>query len=161
MSYVSRSLMPGETVVEQVHLHWIIFFKSIAILFVAIALFLYGHAPHDPSLEKLLKVIAGIFLVAAILSGIINLIEYWTTEIAVTNRRVILKKGLIWRKSKEIILPQVESILVDQDIPGRILGYSSIQVVGSGGTIERFHFIANPMAFRDAVHAEIMRVQFR
>ncbi len=75
-----------------------------------------------------------------------------TSEFAVTNRRVIIKVGLVSRKTVELNLEKVESIGVEQTILGRILGYGAIVVVGTGGTKEPFPRIADPMGFRRAVN---------
>ncbi len=75
-----------------------------------------------------------------------------TSEFAVTNRRVIIKVGLVSRKTVELNLEKVESIGVEQTILGRLLGYGTLVVVGTGGTKEPFQRIADPMAFRRAVN---------
>jgi uncharacterized membrane protein YdbT with pleckstrin-like domain len=75
-----------------------------------------------------------------------------TSEFAVTNRRVVIKVGLVSRKTVELNLEKVESIGVEQTILGRILGYGTIVVVGTGGTKEPFRGIADPMGFRRAVN---------
>lgn len=75
-----------------------------------------------------------------------------TSEFAVTNRRVIIKVGLVSRKTVELKLDKVESIGVEQTIPGRILGYGTIVVRGTGGTNEAFRGIARPLEFRRAVN---------
>ena len=84
-----------------------------------------------------------------------------TSEFAVTNRRVIIKVGLVSRKTVELNLEKVESIGVEQTILGRILGYGTIVVVGTGGTKEPFRGIADPMGFRRAVNeaTEALRVR--
>ena len=75
-----------------------------------------------------------------------------TSEFAVTNRRVIIKVGLVSRRTVELNLEKVESIGVEQTVLGRILGYGAIVVVGTGGTKEPFSRIADPMGFRRAVN---------
>ncbi len=75
-----------------------------------------------------------------------------TSEFAVTNRRVIIKVGLVSRRTVELNLEKVESIGVDQPILGRLFGYGQIVVVGTGGTREPFPAIADPMGFRRAVN---------
>jgi uncharacterized membrane protein YdbT with pleckstrin-like domain len=75
-----------------------------------------------------------------------------TSEFAVTNRRVIIKVGLVSRKTVELNLEKVESIGVEQTILGRVLGYGTIVVVGTGGTKEPFARITDPMGFRRAVN---------
>jgi len=76
------------------------------------------------------------------------LIDLYTDEFAITNKRVIIKTGLISRKTFEMNHSKIESVNVDQSILGRILGYGTISIVGSGGTKEVFPKIKNPLRFR-------------
>src|SRR5215475_9184348 len=48
------------------------------------------------------------------------------TEMAVTNRRVVVKTGLASRKTIEMLLNKIESIEVNETAAGRALGYGSI-----------------------------------
>jgi uncharacterized membrane protein YdbT with pleckstrin-like domain len=76
------------------------------------------------------------------------LIDFLTSEFAITNKRVIIKVGFISRRTLEINLQKIESISVDQTILGRILDYGNIVVIGTGGTKEPFSNISAPMEFR-------------
>lgn len=76
------------------------------------------------------------------------LIRRATSEHAITNKRVIIKVGLISRRTLEMNLSKIESVNVNQSIVARLLGYGSIVVVGTGGTREVFHDIADPLGFR-------------
>ena len=76
------------------------------------------------------------------------LIDRWTSEFAITNKRIIIKVGLISRHTVEMNLTKIESVDIDQSIMGRILGYGTITVIGTGGTREAFLNIAHPMEFR-------------
>ncbi len=75
-------------------------------------------------------------------------IRYATSEFAITNKRVIIKVGLISRRTLEMNLSKIESVNVSQSILARLLGYGSIVVIGTGGTRETFHNIAEPLVFR-------------
>ena len=79
---------------------------------------------------------------------ILPLIDRCTSEFAITNKRVIMKVGLIRRKALEMNLSKIESVNVDQSIMGRILGYGTITIIGTGGSRESFHRISKPMEFR-------------
>lgn len=79
---------------------------------------------------------------------ILPLVDYLTSEYVITNRRVIVKVGLIARSTLEMNLLKIESVNVDQSILGRILNYGSITIIGTGGTRETFHGISSPMVFR-------------
>ncbi len=78
------------------------------------------------------------------------LITFLTSEFAITNKRVIIKVGAISRKTLEMNLTKIESVNVDQSILGRIFGYGTITVIGTGGTREPFHRISGPLNFRKA-----------
>ncbi len=73
---------------------------------------------------------------------------YRSSEFAVTNKRVLMKAGVLRRRSLEILLSKIEAIGVDQSLLGRFLNYGSLTVGGTGGTKEVFDKIAAPMEFR-------------
>jgi uncharacterized membrane protein YdbT with pleckstrin-like domain len=80
---------------------------------------------------------------------------YRSADFAVTTSRLILKQGLISRRTLELQLNKVEAVNVDQSLFGRILGYGTLQVGGTGGTKEVFSIVNHPDAFRTAVQAQI------
>ena len=87
------------------------------------------------------------------LSGIFTLfiapaLARWSDEFVVTNKRVIIKTGIVSRKTLEMNLNKIESVNVDQSIMGRLLGYGDITIMGTGGTRETFPNIGNAVEFR-------------
>jgi uncharacterized membrane protein YdbT with pleckstrin-like domain len=80
---------------------------------------------------------------------------YKTTEFALTNKRIIAKKGIFRRHSMEILLSKIETVRVAQGIDGRIFDFGTVTVVGSGGTNEFFKSISNPMELRKMINAKI------
>jgi uncharacterized membrane protein YdbT with pleckstrin-like domain len=99
-------------------------------------------------------IIVGFFLLIAFGLGLIfwliAYIRYKTTELAITNKRVIAKFGFISRKTIEISVKKVESIQVDQSILGRIFNYGSLIIAGAGDPQAPVSGISNPMGFRRA-----------
>jgi uncharacterized membrane protein YdbT with pleckstrin-like domain len=73
----------------------------------------------------------------------------------VTNRRVLIKTGMSSRRTLDLMLSRVESIGVEESTAGRIFGYGSVIVRGTGGTPEPFLMIAHPQDFRRAVQEQI------
>ncbi|MBK8659832.1 MAG: PH domain-containing protein [Bacteroidetes bacterium] len=79
---------------------------------------------------------------------IVPSLKRWSDEFVVTNKRLICKTGLISRKTLEMNLNKIETVNVDQSILGRLLGYGTITIIGTGGTREAFEDIAAPVEFR-------------
>lgn len=84
-----------------------------------------------------------------------------STELAVTDRRVIAKFGFIRRSTVELNLSKVESVRVEQTVMGRIFNYGSIFVTGTGSTMDPIPFIADPIKFRQAVQSASDAIQVR
>jgi uncharacterized membrane protein YdbT with pleckstrin-like domain len=76
------------------------------------------------------------------------LITYLTTEMAVTSRRVIAKRGFIRRTALDLNHARVESVQINQGIFGRIFNSGTVVIRGTGGTNSSFPGISNPMEFR-------------
>lgn len=75
-------------------------------------------------------------------------LQRWSGEFVITNKRVVIKQGLFSRKTFEMNLSKIESVNVDQSIFGRIFGFGSITIIGTGGTRETFNDIRKPIEFR-------------
>lgn len=93
-------------------------------------------------------------------SGILTLWLYplivrWSSEFAITNRRVVIKTGLIQRRTVELNIHQVESVNIEQSILGRLFDYGTVTIVGSGGTKEVFAYIERPLEFRRAYQQQV------
>jgi uncharacterized membrane protein YdbT with pleckstrin-like domain len=97
-------------------------------------------------------------LVSGAIAILMGMIRRNATEMAVTNRRVVIKTGLVNRKTIEMLLGKVESIEVNETAVGRMLGYGTIVVIGTGGTPEPFHKVAHPLEFRSQVQQQIEKL---
>ena len=74
-----------------------------------------------------------------------------TTEMAYTNKRVIIKTGIISRDTDEIRSDRIESIDIKQSILGRIFGFGTIYVTGTGGKIIALENVTNVIEMRKAL----------
>src|SRR6185312_336245 len=124
MSYIDDSLIAGEVVVHRARVSW------------------WSQAGH---------VVLGIVLLP-VLIGLVFLGIAWvrihSTELAITNKRVIAKFGFIKRDTVEINLSKVEAVRVEQGFWGRMLNFGTILMSGTGGSIEPIPNIADPLVFR-------------
>jgi uncharacterized membrane protein YdbT with pleckstrin-like domain len=161
MGYIDKNLTDGETVLYETRLHWIVMVRSIvtACILVAVGGFIFYYAQTNASLDAgtlhLLEAAGGVCVIAAVVLILIGAARRNATEMAVTNHRVIIKLGLFGRRTIEMMLNKVESIEVKESTSGRMLGYGTIVVIGSGGTLEPFQRVAHPLQFRSAVQQQI------
>jgi uncharacterized membrane protein YdbT with pleckstrin-like domain len=152
MSYVKSVLQPGETVRYSTDIHWIIYIPGFLLL--VLGGVAYWTALQPVSAYRVWTWIAGFLFACAAVALFIAWFRRWTTEIAVTDRRIIYKRGFIRRRTIEMHLDKVESIDVDQSILGRIMNYGDILIRGVGVGIEPLKNIDSPIAFRNHVTAE-------
>jgi uncharacterized membrane protein YdbT with pleckstrin-like domain len=92
---------------------------------------------------------------AGTLSLLIVAARFYSSEFAITNKRVIAKTGLIRRHSIEVYLDKIEAVEVSQGIAGRILGYGTIVVTGTGGTKDPIPMIPAPLLFKKKIQNEV------
>jgi uncharacterized membrane protein YdbT with pleckstrin-like domain len=155
MSYVEKNLIDGEKLIFRTGVHWIVLFWPIAAVVLLIAagvsIFVLGRFVG--------KIEIGTFVIAgSLVYCLYAVMKRNATQIAVTNRRVIIKTGMADRRSLEIMLPKVESIGIDEPFWGRVFGYGSVVIHGTGGTPDPFRKIAHPSEFRKHVQEQIDKV---
>jgi len=154
MRYVRRVLQPGETIVYAAKLHWVIYLRTILLLIVCVILAGASVSTSDnQNISLALGIAAVIFALLALSTGLRAFIRRATTELAVTDHRVIYKTGLLARHTTEMNRDKVESVDVDQTLLGRIFGYGTIVVRGTGGSLEPIRNIGDPLTFRTYITA--------
>lgn len=102
--------------------------------------------------SQFVPIFFGVVLLPLFGIGLVLLLWAWlvckTTELAITNKRVVSKSGIIRRTAMELRLGKIESIKVDQGIVGRILNFGSIHICGTGGEQTPIECIADPLEFQ-------------
>jgi uncharacterized membrane protein YdbT with pleckstrin-like domain len=124
MSYIDESLIEGETLIHRARVSW----------WSQFGLLLLGAV-------TLVVVVGLVFLVMA-------WIRVRSTEVAITNRRVIAKTGFVKRHTVEINLEKVEALKVEQGMWGRFLNFGTIYISGAGTSVAPIQDIADPLVFR-------------
>jgi uncharacterized membrane protein YdbT with pleckstrin-like domain len=142
MSYVDNSMIPGEQVAFRTRLHPITLVLPVLLILICLrGAFIFGGLYSS-------------WAMLAIIYGVLKYFNFATSEFAVTNKRVIIKVGILRRRTLELQLSKVEAVAVDQGILGRMLGYGNIVVTGTGGSKEPFKTIRGPLEFRRAVQTQ-------
>lgn len=155
MGYIESSLIAGEQVVHTARIHWKIFVIPVLLATSGILLArLLGEHPIG------IGIAVAFFLVASFF-GLRGFVRYKTSEFGVTDKRVIIKVGLIRRQTLETLLAKVEGVGVDQTVLGRILNFGTITISGTGGTKEFFKDVGKPLEFRRAVHEQTTQQQLK
>jgi membrane protein YdbS with pleckstrin-like domain len=156
MSYLDEHLLADERIVYRARLHWTVFGSAIVVVLLGMALagVLRVYAPEYWYAGAALS---GLGLLLAIGPAV----RYASSEFAVTDKRVVAKLGFIERESLETLLSKVEAIGVDQPILGRMLGYGTITITGTGGTEESFRRISNPLELRRQIQTQVVALDER
>jgi uncharacterized membrane protein YdbT with pleckstrin-like domain len=156
MSYVQRVLQPGEQVRHISSIHWIVYWPGVAVALLAVVAFWLGETRF---LTGLWRYTAYALVLVAVVLLIQQWFQWWVTEIAVTNRRVIYKKGLIRRQTNEMNMDKVESVQIDQSILGRMLDYGDVTILGTGEGFETLRTIASPIELRNSITGTTHKAQ--
>jgi uncharacterized membrane protein YdbT with pleckstrin-like domain len=151
MSYVEQVLQPGEQIRHVSSIHWIGYWPGVALALLAAVAYCLSDARLLTGLWRYTAY--ALALVAAVLL-VQEWLKWWVTEIAVTNRRVIYKTGLIWRQTNEMSVDKVESVQINQTILGRLLDYGTVTILGTGeGGFETLRTVAGPLKLRNSITA--------
>ena len=144
MSYVDKSLIPGEKVMYRASLYRLPYFWLIL-----------------PASAAFITAVFHVWIVvlASVIAGGVIYANVWakraSAEFAVTTKRVIIAVGAVRRRTLELMLDKVEGVGVEQSIWGRIFNFGTVTITGSGGTRESFDNIASPLEFRRQVQAQL------
>lgn len=171
MLYVQQSLSPDEEIIHIGHFHWMYTLRAImaivwgivgciAIIIGAIYFqqnYWHGFTEGATWLGKVQELHPGIRIGAffIFIFGVLRfasmMVTKATTEIAITNSRLIFKRGLVARYVGEMSIDRIEGVNVLQTVAGRIFGYGRIMVRGMGVGEVILPSISNPIAFRRAI----------
>ena len=124
MSYVQSTIGKDEKIIYYINYHW---------AYVALAYFYL--------------IIFGVFIIGVILFFRM-MINKWTTERVLTNKRYIQKTGWISRKTEEISVHKIEEVEFNQSILGRVLNYGSVLISGTGVGKIKLNLIDDPLIFQ-------------
>lgn len=171
MLYVQQSLAPDEELVHIGQFHWmytvgaffsIVWGLFVGIVIIVVAIKAYGIMGVDQmknaTVLESIQILHPIIKLAAFFVFIFGLLKFAhmmvikaTTEIAITNNRLIFKRGLVARQVGEINIDRIEGVNVLQTIMGRIFNYGRIMVRGMGVGEVVLPPIEDPIAFRKAI----------
>ncbi|RMD79538.1 MAG: PH domain-containing protein [Lentisphaerae bacterium] len=157
MSYILNNLMDGERILHRGRMHGIVFVIPTIFLLLGATFMVLSLWADIFSRNFIFYPGLALTLVSA-LAWIITAFNYMTSEYAVTNKRIITKVGIISRQTMELLLRKVESVQVSQGILGRLFGYGTLIISGTGGAKNLCRNIAQPLKFRQKIHEQLERL---
>jgi uncharacterized membrane protein YdbT with pleckstrin-like domain len=150
-NYVENNLLPGEQIVYAAKVSSVIYAP-----FVALSLFMVVMGFFVGQLHFIFWILA---VVIMLLGGSICAIRQASTEVAVTNKRLVLKMGFVTRETVEQFLEKIDSISVEQSIMDRLTNAGTIIVRGSGQTFSPVANIDAPLVFRKMVNEQVDKIK--
>jgi len=161
-----RNLQENEELMHVPCLHWFYTVKYMILslpLFV-ILLILWNYAedyaasgwfPGIETAEDFQYVLRYVFLAAVLLVMVVfvcRIIMFICVEYGVTNKRLMIRKGVLRRVTTEIPIDKIESICCIQGLLGMIFNYGTIRVSGIGGSLPAFRMVGRPYALRRKIN---------
>lgn len=147
MSYVSRTLGQKEKVLYLTGYHWLYWFGALILVapFVAV-----GAAGQSLG--------AGQYMLLALTAipmayGAYMLVHAYALELAVTNDRFVKKSGLVSITTEEVSLDKIEEVNVNESILGRVFGYGTVDVHGTGAGAIRIKMVSDPIRLRREIQS--------
>ena len=151
MSYIDKSLGDGETVIARAHFHWLYVTAAWLWLLIPLALLGYAYSQAPQTQPDSLTIGAGVLFVIGLVLFLRMMMRKWSTEIGVTSHRFVERYGLVGMRTNEIALPNIEGVRVNQSILGRIFGYGTVKIEGTGVDSVTTPTIADPVGFVRAI----------
>ena len=147
---------PGERLIGKARQHWAVFITpTVPFLFSVLTIF-YAFRLDQGFL--LLFLSAAFFLMGVLELAKVS-VKFFTTDLALTNRRIVAHTGLLKRIQIEILLDQIESITVSQPLLGRVFDYGSVVIVGAGGTRQSIPSLKKPEIIRKAIYKQLQETR--
>jgi len=172
MHYVKQSLGENEELIHGAQFHWmynfsammnIVFGIILSAVVIGVAIKFEPMIFKTPGFEQMgllqqiralhpgVKIVALIVFLLGILKFAQMMIVKVTTEIAITNKRLIYKRGLVARHVGEIAIDRIEGVNVLQGMLGRMFNYGRVMVRGMGVGEIVLPPIDEPVRFRKAI----------
>jgi uncharacterized membrane protein YdbT with pleckstrin-like domain len=150
MSYIDSNLLPDERIIFRTKKSPILF------LFPALLLIFCAYASNLMGQNQILHNVQWVPWVVTILIWSAVGLNYYTSEFAVTNKRVMMREGFFTRHANEMRLTTISQVNVEQSLIGQMVGYGSVSI-NAFGVSDDYTLISNPNKFQQAVNEQLDR----
>jgi uncharacterized membrane protein YdbT with pleckstrin-like domain len=143
---LDNNLLPNEKIIFRTKKHWIIFLVPVVLTLITLG-FLFNN-------NSFVIKLAFVPVIATLLAWANQLLLYWSSEFAVTTKRIIMKEGFFFKHTNEALLTAISSTSVDQSLLGQILNYGTV-VIYTFGNADPFVQIAAPNEFQKQLQIQL------
>jgi uncharacterized membrane protein YdbT with pleckstrin-like domain len=149
MGYVKQSLGQNEVLIYEAHFHFLYYAAawtaSIFFLVLAVWSTIFTQGPADWFLLTI--------CVAGLAAVVVLMVPIWTTKISVTNHRLVIKRGLLFRSAVELQLRFIEQVNFYQGLLGKVLGFGRVAIHGTGVDDLKLPYIGSPTDLVQAIES--------
>lgn len=141
MSYLKKTLSPGEEILAHFTLHWSQIITPVFVLLIAAGMWFDGWY---------LAIVVSLAVWAVYM-----LLDIWSVEQGITTRRVVFKRGIIGRHTEELLITALETVELRQSIPERLLGSGTIICTGRGSAEVSFKNMEEPLWVKQMIESAL------
>ena len=141
---IEERLVKGETILERSDIHWGIYWKPVVV-------FVFGVL-----LAFLVKELGVLLMVVGVVFGIYNFVRSSILLAAVTNKRMMTRYGILMVDVVDIHFDKIESIELERMLPGYLMGYSNLVIMGTGNRLVVIPYVSNGPALRRAYNETVL-----
>lgn len=152
MSYIEKNLLPGEQIIFKTQKHYIIFLYPVLLTIIALVAYYYMMG------NDVLAVVSWAPGLIALIFWAYAWLEYYFSEFAVTNKRVMMREGFFVRHANEMRIGAISQVNIDQGLIGQMLDYGTV-ALNAFGAYDSYNIIAKPMQFQRAVNEQLDRAR--
>jgi uncharacterized membrane protein YdbT with pleckstrin-like domain len=157
MGYIDKTLGSNEKVLYRARIHFIFYIRLWALFFAMTGLIAWLKLEFG---EQFVTPLALVLLALSAHVWLRLILPLWTLEIALTNARIVMKRGLIRRLTHELQLKAIEEVNLRQSLLGRILGYGTLDVRGIGDVDDLIlEGVSDPLTFRKEIASVAQRLE--
>ena len=152
-------LREGETIIHKGRPHWIVFGWAILLGSLSARFMLGADLATSREATQVCFIVGGMLALYALSAACVAQLYRWSSRLVLTNRRVVLKRGILRQRSSEFLLPTIESVLVEFPVAGRLLNYGTLTVRGFGGSQEFIKRLSSPEQVRELIQEQQLLVR--
>jgi len=133
---IRARLVEGEKILMRSRVHWAIYLKPLICLFIAVLFFFVASR------------LGALFCFFALIYLLYNHLKASIFMFVVTNKRVFARYGLLMIDVVDVHFDKIESIELERMLPGFLLGYANLVVMGTGNRYISIPYVENGFEIR-------------